>query len=62
MSHQENAIKITVRYCFTFTRRAKIKNTVDTMCWGECGETRLLIIAVKWYDNFGKQFVSFLYS
>ena len=39
---REMQIKITMRYYFTLTRMARIKN-LDNKCWWECGEIRTLI-------------------
>jgi hypothetical protein len=40
---REMQIKMTLRFYLTPVRMAKIKNSVDSRCWGGCGERRTLL-------------------
>jgi hypothetical protein len=51
-------IKMILRFCLTLIRMAKIINTGDSMCWGECGESETLLHCCwdcKLVDQSGNQ-------
>ena len=51
-----------MRYHFTQTKMAIIKETENNKCWPECGEVESLYVAdgnVKWCSHFGKQLGSY---
>jgi hypothetical protein len=55
-------IKTTLRFHSMSVRMAKIKNSMDSTCWRECGEREHSFIAGEneiWYNHSGNQFGGF---
>ena len=56
---REMKIKMTSRFCLVPDRMAKIRNTIDSLCWRGCGILLHAGGSVNLYSHFGNQYGGF---